>query len=107
MENAQVHAAVGAQVASQSITIPPPLFRSFQGAVAAHLLPKRRARSSSGWRSPARSLRRSADGRTWQEEPSPRRAKRSEVGLLGEMPPTPPRWSFPWWQGAPAALDYA
>jgi hypothetical protein len=35
----QVHAAVGAQVASQLITIPPPLFRSSQGEVAAHLLP--------------------------------------------------------------------
>jgi hypothetical protein len=39
MGNAQVHAAVGAQVAPQFITIPPPLFRSFQGEVAAHLLP--------------------------------------------------------------------
>jgi hypothetical protein len=39
MGNVQVHAAVGAQVASQLLTIPPPLFRSSQREVAAHLLP--------------------------------------------------------------------
>jgi hypothetical protein len=37
MGNVQVHVAVGAQVAPQFITIPPPLFRSSQGEVAAHL----------------------------------------------------------------------
>jgi hypothetical protein len=44
MGNVQVHAAVGAQVASQFITIPPPLFRSFQGEVAARLLPAHTSR---------------------------------------------------------------
>jgi hypothetical protein len=44
MGNVQVHAAVGAQVASQLITIPPPLFRSSQGEVAAHLLPAHSSR---------------------------------------------------------------
>ncbi len=44
MGNAQVHAAVGAQVASQFITIPPPPFRSFQGEVAARLLPAHTSR---------------------------------------------------------------
>ncbi len=44
MGNVQVHAAIGAQVASQLITIPPPLFRSSQGEVAAHLLPAHTAR---------------------------------------------------------------
>jgi hypothetical protein len=39
MANVQAHAAVGAQAASQPITIPPPLFRSSQGEIAAHLLP--------------------------------------------------------------------
>jgi hypothetical protein len=44
MGNVQVHAAVGAQVASQLITIPPPLFRSSQREVAAHLLPAHTSR---------------------------------------------------------------
>jgi hypothetical protein len=44
MGNAQVHAAVGAQVAPQFITIPPPLFRSFQREVAARLLPAHTSR---------------------------------------------------------------
>ncbi len=57
-------------------------------------------RSSSGWRSPSRSLRRSADGRTWQDEPLPRWASRSEVGLLRETPLTLPKWSFPGGRGA-------
>ena len=39
MGNAQVDAAVGAQVAPQFITIPPSLCRSFQGEVAVRLLP--------------------------------------------------------------------
>jgi hypothetical protein len=39
MGNAEVPGAVGNQVASQLITINPPLFRSFQGEVAARLLP--------------------------------------------------------------------
>jgi hypothetical protein len=44
MKRVQVYAAVGAQVASQSITIPPLLFRSFHGCVAAHLLPAHTSR---------------------------------------------------------------
>jgi hypothetical protein len=44
MGNAQVHEAVGAQVASQLLTIPPPLFRSSQREVAAHLLPAHTSR---------------------------------------------------------------
>lgn len=62
MGNAQVDVAVDAQAAPQFITIPPPLFRSFQRGVAARLLPAHTSRRLQARRAPQRGFSRSGGG---------------------------------------------